>query len=301
MVKNLKLPAIIIACGLILAILACLAVGATKVPTITEHSFNYSVTYKLDGETRILEGVYKCVFDGYSEGENPRDRYYTGEYTVDGQTTYSHSHKIAAKDGYELHIVTVFNECYLMGDEEDADYESYPDDPCLEATDNEGMQYGEDEMPGVFDVEIVSWDYPEPIENTFVVNGFSALHVGSMFCMLLIGLLVIVACLIFVKKDSDISYTAMDKVSILFNFLIALFAIPFIVVTVALFQLTLDTVSFVYQLFLCTPGITAFSIAASIALRRKGFTKTGFFLQFVGPALYLLPVVLELVITNVFG
>jgi hypothetical protein len=44
-----------------------------------------------------------------------------------------------------------------------------------------------------------------------------------------------------------------------------------------------------------------FGAPASIALRRNGFTKTGFFIQFAGPVLFFVPVVLESVIYNLFG
>ena len=37
------------------------------------------------------------------------------------------------------------------------------------------------------------------------------------------------------------------------------------------------------------PALTAFTVAASIALRRIQFTKTGFFIQFVGPSLFVMP------------
>ena len=46
-----------------------------------------------------------------------------------------------------------------------------------------------------------------------------------------------------------------------------------------------------YQMALCLPALTAFTVAASIALRRHGFTKTAFFLPFVGPVLFLLPLI----------
>ena len=40
-------------------------------------------------------------------------------------------------------------------------------------------------------------------------------------------------------------------------------------------------------------AITVFSIAASVSLRRKGFTKTGFFIQFVGVLLFAIPVAFD--------
>ena len=41
------------------------------------------------------------------------------------------------------------------------------------------------------------------------------------------------------------------------------------------------------------PALTAFTIAASVSLRRKGLTRVGFFIQLIGPALFFLMIALE--------
>ena len=296
-----RLPAIIIAIGLILSVVACLITNVVLTPTITEQNFDYKVTYKLNGETKTLEGVYNCRFDGYKEGQNPNERYYTGELVVDGQSMPSHTYTIAQKDGAKLYIVTLFSDSYLMGDANGMDYAASLNTPYLEAVDNEGVQYDEAEMPSEFAAEIVSWEYPEPINNTFVFSGFSLLHTGSRVTMLVVGLLMILACIVFVRRDKTVPYKALDKVSILLNVVITVVFIPFVTIMVYLFQLTVSSDSFLYQFFLCTPAVTAFAVAASVALRRVSFTKSGFFIQFTGPVLFFVPIVLEAVINNIFG
>ncbi len=298
-IKSLKLPAIIIAIGLLLAVAACLVANVVKTPVITEQDFQYSVTYKLNGEIKTVEGIYKCKYNGY--GDSPRDRYYTGEYTVDGQTTQAHTYTIAEKDGAEIYIITLFNDCYLMNDTKDPDYEPFLEDPQLEALDREEIPYDETNMPKEFTAEILSWEYPEPIENTFVFGGFSLLHVDSMNAMLVVGLLTLLACLIFVKKDKTVSPKALDRVSVVFSYIIGFGAIPFITLATALMQITMSGDEFVYQLFLCVPAVTALTVAAAISLRRKGFTKSGFILQFVGPMLFFVPVLLEALTSNILG
>lgn len=296
--KNLKLPAIIIAIGLVLAVAASLFTNIVLTPTVAEHDFDYSVTYKLNGETKTYEGVYTCRFDGYSEGENPADRYYTGEYTADGQTTLSHTYPIAEQDGAELYIVTLFNDCYLMGDKKDDDYRAFLEAPYLEAIDHEGYEHAD--MIDALGAEIISWEYPEPIENTFVFSGFSILHAGSMFAMLLVGLLVIIACIIFVRRDKTVPYKVLDKLSIVLNCVICFAAIPVITFITAMMQIVVSGDELMYQVFLCIPALTAFALAASIALRRKGFTQAGFFVQFAGPVLYFVPMVVESVFYTFF-
>ena len=299
--KTLTLPAIIIAIGLVLSLVVCLFANVIMTPAITEHDFKYSVTYKLCGETKTLEGVYKCIYEGFSVGEDPRDRYYTGEYTVDGQTTLSHICTIAQKDGAELYIVTLFYDCYLMGDTKDMDYEPFLEEPYLEAVDKEGYPYDETNMPSEFTAEIISWEYPEPIENKFTFGGFALMHAGSMVAILVVGLLTVFACVIFVKKDKSLAYNVLDTFSIVLNFAICMLAIPFITFTSAFFQLTISTDSVFYQVYMCIPAITAFTVAASVALRRKGFRKIGFFIQFAGPVIYIVPLIVEAVIYNFFG
>ena len=284
--QSLKIPAIIIAIGLILSLVVCLLTNIVRAPAVTEHAFRYSVTYELCGETKTLEGIYKCSFDGYSAGENPRDRYYSGEYIVDGQSTLSHSYTIAEKDGGKLYIVTVLDAWYLMNDQESVEYDTFLEEPYLEAVDAEGYSYEDGEMPSEFAAEIISWEYPEPVENDFVFAGFSIMHTGSMLATLAVGLLTIVACLIFVKRDKTVLYEILDKLSVAVNFVVSILGIPFITICVAFFPLSMSTDTVWYQIFLCVPAFAAFTVAASIALRRKGFTKTGFFVQFAGPVLF---------------
>jgi hypothetical protein len=122
-----------------------------------------------------------------------------------------------------------------------------------------------------------------------------------MLVMLVIGLLTMIACLILVKRDKTTPRKVLDTFSVVLNFGICLMAIPFITVATGLLQLTMSSDALLYQIFLCTPALTAFTVAASIALRRNGFTKTGFFVQFAGPVLFFVPVVLASLIGNVFG
>ena len=105
--------------------------------------------------------------------------------------------------------------------------------------------------------------------------------------------------------DASAIYIRIESVasifSLAFNFIISIIAIPFITLVIGLAPLTMDTTSFEYQFFLCIPALTAFTVAASIALRRKGFAKSGLIVQFVGPVLFFIPVIVESVIINIFG
>ena len=293
---KLKLPTIIISIGLVLAIIACLLVGIVKVPTVTEHEFNYSVTYKLDGEIKTFEGVYTCKFDDSGDPLESVDRYYYGEYADYGLAQHTASYTIAQKNGMDLAIVTSFNDSYLMGDTNNEYYDGYVDDPYLIVYDQQEVAYEDSETIGMFNAEIISWEYPEPIENSFSFLGFSMLHEVSLFALLGVGILVVLACMIFVRKDEDVVYGALDTVGIALNVIFSVTVYPFITLVSWLVQAFQTGPDWIYQIDLCIPAIIAFSFAASISLRRRGFAKSGFFIQFIGPVLFILLAVLERVL-----
>lgn len=292
--KSLRIPAIILAIGIIIAIAANLLVSMQKTPTITNHDFDFSITYKLDGETKTINGVYGTRFTGFgSNGVDPLDRYYEGTYKVDGETDGDRCFTIAQKDGYELYIVALLSDYYLMGEGES---DSYNEAPTLEAIDKDGNQYDESELPDVFDAEIVSFQYPEPIENTFSFTGFSGLHTTGMGVMTLVGILTLVLCMIFVKKGEGVEYRALDMVGIALNFAAMFFALPILYLAAALIQAYPTGPDWIYQAYLCIPQIIPFSVAASLSLRRKGFGKSGFFIQFLAPAIEVVIIAMEYIL-----
>ena len=289
--KGLKIPAIIIAIGIIVAIAVGLLVSMQKMPTVTKQDFDFSITYKLDGETKTINGVYGSRFTGFgANGVDPLCRYYEGTYTVEGETDGDRCFTISEKDGYTLYIVALLNDSYLFGDVENDSYESGHEEPTLEAEDKDGNQYDETNLPDVFDAEIVSFEYPEPVENTFRFSGFSGLHAVSTGVMILVGILTLILCMIFVKKGEGVEYRILDKFGIALNFAAMLFVLPIIYIAAVFVQAYKVGPDWLYQAYLCIPQIIPFSIAASVSLRRKGFRKIGFFIQF-------LPIVIEVLLT----
>lgn len=283
--KSLKTLSIIFSIGLLLAVAASLLTGIVKAPVITEHDFPFAVTYRLDGETKTLEGVYRGRFISAGKGTDPLERYYEGEYLLNPANEHPAAYTIAQKDGLELCIVAIFSARNLMGD---ADGIACHYDPYLAVVDSEGMEYTDEEFLSRFDAEILNWTYPEPVDNSLRFIGFSDLHDESMLAMLAAGILTIASCMIFVKRDKTVPYKALDKVSVVMNFIICFAALPFMVVITALMQITVSGDELAYQIALCIPALTAFAVAASVALRRIRFTNAGFFVQFAGPVLFIL-------------
>ena len=183
-----------------------------------------------------------------------------------------------------------------MGDEEYESYDSYIEGPTLEAEDKDGNQYGESELPDVFDAEIVSFEYPTPIENTFRFAGFSGLYETNTEVITLVGILTLILCMIFVKKGDGVEYGVLDNINIALNFAMMFFMFPIIFIAAIFIQAYPTGPDWIYQAFLCIPQIIPFSVTASLSLRRKGFRKIGFFIQFLAPALEVIINVLEYVL-----
>ena len=288
--RSLKLPAIILAIGLVAALVACLLVSVVKAPTVTAQDFDYAVTYKLNGETKTVEGVYHVDFK-FSE---PQDRYYEGYYLSDPTSGEPKDLLLAEKDELKLRVVFIFSDDFLMGDAYAG--ETYSEailDPYLAVYDQMGCEYVEEEYLGQFDAELVSWETPQPIENSFVFKGFYVWHNYTLTATLLVGLLVLVACMIFVKRDKTISYTMVDKLSVVLSCAVGIVALPFITIVAAFSELTAGDTDVIYRVLVFVPALTAFALAASVALRRKGFTKAGLLSQLTGPALFALCLVVD--------
>ena len=292
--KSLKLPIIIIAIGIILAIAAGLLTSMQKAPTVKNQDFNFSITYKLDGETKTISGVYGVRFAGF--GGDSIDRYYEGTYTVEGDDDGDRCFTIAEKDGYELYIVALLNECYLMGDKNNDSYEPNVGGPTLEAEDKDGNQYDEEDLPDIFDAEIVSYEYPEPIKNTFSFAGFCDIYSTSSGVMVLVGIVTVILCMIFARKSEGVTYGVLDVVGIIFNFAAILFVLPVAYILAVVIQAFPTGPDWIYQAYLCVPPIIPFTVAASLSLRRKGFKKLGFFIQFLAPVIEVILIICEAIL-----
>lgn len=298
---RLKMPIVVIAIGLILSIIVCLITCISKQPTTTEQDFEYAATYRLNGETKNLEGTYRCRFL-FPEGITASiERDYEGFFLADSSESVTGTHTIAQQDNLELRIVFHFVANYLMGDGERGEvYSEVIPDPYLAVYDKEGYEYHDPQMLANFDAELLSWKTPQPIENAFVFSGFSLLHAGSMLAILVVGLLTIIAIMVVVKKEIIAPYSQLDRISVILSFLVCFLGIPFFTISALLLELVMSGDAFIYQVYMCIPAITALTVATSVGLRRKGFTKIGLFIQLIGPVLFFVPVALEPIFYSIF-
>ena len=75
------------------------------------------------------------------------------------------------------------------------------------------------------------------------------------------------------------------------NLLIAVFAFPFILIVSTVSEILGDT-SVLQQLLYLAPALTVTCVSASVVLRRRGYALPGLLIQFIGPAVFALAVLI---------
>ena len=283
--KNIKKAKIILVVYLI-ATLALLFLGySVRKPKVARQEFLFSITYSYQGETKTISDVYV--------GEYVRSAKYLGDdsvawygYIQDHDRLQADFYRIGEIDGQVFSINLNIEPGYLMGDPKYAvsvcqpsgAYHSFDGTNDITVTDpDELAQLG---------FSILSWEYPEPIENAFSFGGISLSSESTLYTAI-IAVAALLACLILIKRDKEIVYGKLDKLSIVLNFLIAILAFPFIFMASALSEILADT-SIWQQFLYVTPALTVLGISASVTLRRLGYKRIGFGSQFAGPVVFAL-------------
>ena len=139
-------------------------------PEIKEGEFAFSVTYEFNGETKTISGVYVCEYAGISwalDGGYSRDwkGYIKGdeeeEMMVIGTTA----------QGGKVEIDLDFYPEYFMGDSDTAGWEAPIPYVSVTLVDDEGMMilHEPDEVEENCGAKIASYEYSEPIENSFAI------------------------------------------------------------------------------------------------------------------------------------
>ena len=138
-------------------------------PEIKNGEFDFALTYEVDGEIKNIEGTYVCKFDGTSRELDGVSRDWIGYIKDhDNYTEY----EIKTTDEGMIMISLDIRPEFFMSDPDYIDnYDIVPEpyvfitsgDPTIEDPTNEVTfdYYSGD------DVKIISFEYDEPIENTY--------------------------------------------------------------------------------------------------------------------------------------
>ena len=301
--KKLLSTIILLAITIIAYIVASLSFCYTTKPEVASGQFPFSITYEYKGKLGTLSGVLNCEYSGSHTIHSEHHRYWNEETIYDNPTNVENPIIIEQNDQLQTTLAIQPNMYagFFMGDplykDYYAEYGLKGPEPYIEYYDyiNEIFLDDEnkDEVLESIGFKVVDFTYEEPIENKFFISSVQY-EADNVIIFITISAVFFLICLIFVRKDKEYQYSKIDKVGIVLNFLVAIFAVPFICISCILFGLVENSVELINQITYNTPPIAIVCLALSVVLRRKGYSKPGFFIQFGGIALFLLILFLDI-------
>ena len=285
--KKQLLPIIILVTAVLAMTVFGVVTNVAKKPTITEMDFPFSITYEYNGETITIDDVYSARFtknDGYVQVTG---RQYDGYITELGEGGGA-SYILRDDPKGSIYLHTNFYADYLMGDPayEYFTYEAF--EPTLLYYDAEYNEYTDEQTLAELGIKLIDWEYPEPIENSFVFSHIAHLSGAVVIPFLIIAVLALLAVIIFVKKEKDYTRRPIDTISIVLNFIISFTCVPFFTIYGIFSDINGSSGEFAHQLGYTLPALTVLGLASSVSLRRKGYRKGSFFAQFAGLAFFAL-------------
>ena len=297
--KKLSSAMIFLAVTIVAYIVATVLFCYTTKPKVAKSEFPFSITYEYKGKTKTLSGVLECTYSGSYTIHGEHHRYWDQETRYDNPENIENPFVVDQNDDLQttLSVHENMDAGYFMGDPLHKDYyKAYGlegAEPYVEYYDYKNDISLDDENTDKIlesiGFKIIDFTYADPIENSFSFSGiqYEADNIVIFVAILLVFFLL---CIIFVRKDKAYRYSGLDRFGIICNFLVGIFAVPFITVACMLFGLVESHIEPINQITYNIPPIAILCLSLSVVFRRKGFSKTGFFIQFGG----ILPFVLIL-------
>ena len=293
--KKALLPILILSAAILATAASAVISNIAKKPVVTEGEFPFSITYELDGETVTIEEVYKVRYVGNDGYADTKMRVYVGEIGEKGedQTIYTLKKDAAGR----IELWTYFYPDYMMGDPE-YDYfeeeENEAFEPRIYYYDAEETFYEDEETLAAQGVKLISYEYPTPLKNRFVFSHISHSSGAVVFPTVLIGLLALLAMVIFVKRDAERKYKAIDIVSIVFGYMIGTVYLLAVIMLALLIDIEGGGPEFYYQAAHYIPAFSVLCLVASAALRRRGHGVSSLIVELIGPAAFAVYLVFAL-------
>lgn len=282
--KKLFLPAIILVVAILATVVYSLISSIAFKPAITEGEFPFSITYEMDGETFVIKDVYKAEYEGNGGYADTMHRNYNG--TIIGLGEQSTIYTVKRENNTRIELNTFFYADYMMGDTEYDYFDEEPFEPRFYYYDANEQEYHDEETLAAHGVKMISFEYPEPIKNSFSFSHISYCSGAVVLPSLLIAILALLAIMIFVKKEKELEYKAAHIISIVFNFIIGIICVPIVTILGVLIDIEGGGPELYYQIMYFIPALSVLSLAASVALRRKGYGKSALIASFIGPVIF---------------
>lgn len=283
--KKRFLPILILTAAILAATVYSLLDSIVRKPVITEGAFPFSITYELDGETVTICEVYKARYVGNKAAADADIRVYVGEIGNRGEDNTVYLLKKDANTRVELW--THLHPDYLLGDPNNNYLDAEALEPKIYYFDSNETEYRDAETLAAHGVKLVSFSYPTPLENKLVFSHMAHLSGAVVFPLLLITLLSLLAILIFVRKEKQLKYKALDIISIVANWVIGSVYMPFVTMLALLIDLEGGGPALYYQLLYFIPAFSVLCIALSVALRRKGYGAKALIATLIGPVVFM--------------
>ncbi|MBR5597313.1 MAG: hypothetical protein IKW30_07895 [Lachnospiraceae bacterium] len=301
-IKKLSSTMIFFAITMIIYVVASVLFCYTTKPKVSKEEFPFSITYEYKGETKTLAGILECEYSGSDTIYGEHNRYWNQEVKYENPENVENPYIVDQNDELQT-ILTVHENMYagyFMGDPLYQDY--YKEygiegiEPRMEYYDYKNdislNDENKEEILESIGFKIIDFTYAEPIENTFSFSGISY-EADNIFIFVAILFVFFLLCLIFVRKEKEYQYSKLDKFGILLNFLVGIFAVPFLTIVCMLYGIVGSDVVLIEQIIYNIPPIAILCLALSVVFRRKGYSKPGFYIQFGGILLFALILVLE--------
>ena len=301
-IRKLSSTIIFLAITIIAYVVASVIFCYTTKPEVTKGEFPFSITYEYKGETKTLSGIFECEYSGSNTIQGEHNRYWDEEIKYENPENVENPHIVEENEEKQTMLAVQANLSagYFMGDPLYKDY--YKEygievaEPYIEYYDYKNdislNDENRDEILKSIDFKIVDFTYAEPIENSFSFSGISY-EADNVIIFVAISLVFLLLCLIFVRKDKEYQYSKVDKVGRILNIPVGVIAVPFITLICFFFGLVESDIELINQVTYNIPSITILCLALSVAFRRKGFSKTSFWIQFGGIPIFVLIVILD--------
>lgn len=257
-------------------------------PAVRKQEFPFSITYTYQGEQKTISKVFVAEHTDFAKYLRDRPLAWFG-YIQDQDMLAPDFIRIAGDESYALSIDLNLEPGWLMGDKAYAGTTCAPTGAAIRRSD--GIRITEPAQLEKLGFRLDGWVYPQPIENNFSFGGVSLSSEAVLYTSA-IAITALLLSLILVQKDREQMSRKLNIVGVAMNLLIAVFAFPLILIVSTLTEILGET-NVLQQLTYLAPALTVTCVSASVVLRRRGYSLPGFLIQFVGPALFALLVLIE--------